>query len=75
MNSNSWTDVVSNGSHITNPPSASNWLEQVDIKPEADVTVHNDKDQEKNNDEDSSREVSDDNLNNDDKHSSNHHHF
>ena len=75
MNSNSWTDVVSNDSHITTPPSAPNWLEQVYIKPEADVTVHNDKDQEKNNDEDSSREVSDDNLNNDDKHSSNHHHF
>jgi hypothetical protein len=75
MNSNSWTDVVSNDSHITPPPSASNWLEQVDIKPEADITVHNDKDQEKNNDEDSSREVNDDNLNNDDKHSSNHHHF
>jgi hypothetical protein len=75
MNSNSWTDVVSNDSHITPPPSAANWLEQVDIKPEADITVHNDKDQEKNNDEDSSREVNDDNLNNDDKHSSNHHHF
>jgi len=75
MNSSSWTDVVSNDSHITTPPSASNWLEQVDIKPEADITVHNDKDQEKNNGEDSSQEVNDDNLNNDDKHSSNHHHF
>lgn len=77
MDSHSWTDIVSKDSDASSTPSTANWLEQVDIKHETDIAIHNDKGkgQEQNNNEDAHHEVNDDSLNNDDKHSSNSHHF
>lgn len=72
MDSNSWTDIVSQDSDISSQPITSNWVEQVDSNHEADIVNNNDKDHQNNNSEDSHHETTDDTINNDDKSSSNH---